>query len=150
MEKNKSLYRACKNRIIAGVAGGMGEYFNIDPVLIRLIFVLLSIPGGAGIIIYIIAWIIIPEDPACASGKTGAEEIKEKAQQFAQDIKENAKSVKSDHDGHLSGRVIAGLIIMAIGILFLLQTVFNFNAWTLLWPIILVIVGLALIFQSKK
>lgn len=150
MEKNKQLYRACKNRVIAGVAGGMGEYFNIDPVLIRLIFVLLSIPGGAGIIIYIIAWIIIPEDPACASGKTAADEIKEKANQFAKDIEENVRSVKSNPDGHLPGRIIAGLVIMAIGILFLLQTVFNFNAWSLFWPIILVIVGLALIFRSKK
>ena len=150
MEKSKPLYRSCKNRILAGVAGGIGDYFNIDAVLVRLIFVLLTIPGGAGIIIYIIAWIIIPEDPACASGKTGAEEINEKANQFAEDIKKNVKSIERDPDGRLPGRVIAGLAVMAIGILFLLQTVFNFNAWSLFWPTILIIIGLALIFRSRE
>jgi len=150
MQKDKQLYRSCTNKIIAGVAGGMGEYFNIDPVLIRLIFVLLSIPGGAGIIIYIIAWIIIPEDPACASGKTGAEEIKEKANQFAEDLKMNVKSVKRDPDGRLSSRVIIGIAILAMGILFLLQTVFGINVWSLFWPVILIIVGLSLILRPRE
>ena len=61
-EKIKRLYRSRNERIIAGVCGGFGEYFNIDPTIIRLIWVLLAF-SGAGIIAYIIAWIIIPEKP---------------------------------------------------------------------------------------
>jgi len=58
------LYRSKKNRIIAGVCGGIGEYFKVDPTLIRLLWLLISIVGsGSGIIAYIIAWIIIPEEP---------------------------------------------------------------------------------------
>ena len=57
--KNKSLYRSQKNRVIAGVAGGMAEYFNIDPLIVRLIFVALLLAGGGGLL-YIIAWIFIP------------------------------------------------------------------------------------------
>ncbi len=57
------LYRSKKNRIIAGVCGGIGEYFNVDPTLIRLLWLLISILGGSGILAYIIAWIIIPEEP---------------------------------------------------------------------------------------
>jgi len=57
------LYRSKSNRIIAGVCGGLGEYFKVDPTLIRLLWVLLSLSGGAGVVAYIIAWIIIPEEP---------------------------------------------------------------------------------------
>ena len=55
------IYRSKKNRVIAGVCGGIGEYFNIDPTLVRLLWVLLIFAGGSGILAYIIAWIIIPE-----------------------------------------------------------------------------------------
>lgn len=57
------LYRSKSNRIIAGVCGGLGEYFKVDPTLIRLLWVLLSLSGGAGVVAYIIAWVIIPEEP---------------------------------------------------------------------------------------
>ena len=57
----KKLYRSKKNRVIAGVCGGIGEYFNVDPTLIRLAWILFVLAGGAGILAYIVAWIIIPE-----------------------------------------------------------------------------------------
>lgn len=57
------LYRSRKNRIVAGVCGGIGEYLKVDPTLIRLLWLLISIVGGSGVVAYIIAWIIIPEEP---------------------------------------------------------------------------------------
>ena len=60
----KKLYRSRKNQIFAGVCGGIGEYFDIDPVIIRLLWVLLTFAGmGFGILLYIVAWIIIPLEP---------------------------------------------------------------------------------------
>lgn len=59
----KRLYRNTTNKILAGVCSGVGDYFSIDPVIIRLLWVVLTIFGGAGLLIYIIAWIIIPEKP---------------------------------------------------------------------------------------
>lgn len=58
----KKLYRSKTNKMIAGVCGGIGEYFNIDPTLVRLAWVLLSIPLAffGGVLAYIIAAIIIP------------------------------------------------------------------------------------------
>ena len=56
----KKLYRSKKNKIIGGVCGGIAEYLDIDPTLVRLIWVLGSLLWGAGIILYLIAWIIIP------------------------------------------------------------------------------------------
>jgi phage shock protein PspC (stress-responsive transcriptional regulator) len=60
----KKLYRSKTKRIIAGICGGIAEYFNIDPTIVRLLWLLLTVvTGGTGVVIYIISWIIIPEEP---------------------------------------------------------------------------------------
>lgn len=60
----KRLYRSRKDRKIAGVCGGIAEYFNIDPTIVRVVAVLLLLPGGLpGFIPYIVLWIIVPENP---------------------------------------------------------------------------------------
>ena len=64
MAKVRRLYRSRKDAILGGVCGGMGEYFNIDPVIIRLLWVLFSLVYGSGILAYLIAWIVIPKNPS--------------------------------------------------------------------------------------
>ena len=59
----KKLYRSRKNRIIAGICGGIGEYANIDPVIIRVLWVIFCLLGGSGILAYLIFWVVIPEKP---------------------------------------------------------------------------------------
>lgn len=59
----KRLYRSGRERILGGVCGGIAEYLEVDPVLIRLIWVIVALAWGTGIIAYIIAWIIIPRNP---------------------------------------------------------------------------------------
>lgn len=57
----KRLYRSKKNKIIAGICGGIGEYFGIDPVIVRLVWVIFSLVSfGLGFFAYLIAWMIIP------------------------------------------------------------------------------------------
>ena len=61
----KKLYRSTSDKMIAGVCGGLAEYFNIDPVIVRLVAVLLLLPGGVpGFLPYIILWIVVPEKPS--------------------------------------------------------------------------------------
>jgi phage shock protein C len=59
----KKLYRSIKNRMLGGVSAGLGEYLNIDPTLVRLGFVALALMGGPGIVIYIIMWLVVPQEP---------------------------------------------------------------------------------------
>ncbi len=60
----KRLYRSKEHRVIAGVCGGIAEYFNIDPVIPRIIAILTLLPGGVpGILLYLILWLIIPAKP---------------------------------------------------------------------------------------
>ena len=58
----RKLFRSRTNRAFAGVCGGLGDYFDIDPVVIRVIWVLFALAGGSGILAYLIAWLIIPEE----------------------------------------------------------------------------------------
>ena len=59
--ENKKLYRSSTNYKLAGVCGGIGEYFNIDPTVIRLAWILFSVMGGAGLLAYIVAAIVMPK-----------------------------------------------------------------------------------------
>jgi phage shock protein C len=60
--ESKRLYRSKTNRMIAGVCGGLAEHFNIDPTIVRIIIIALAIAGGPGILIYILLWIVVPEE----------------------------------------------------------------------------------------
>jgi len=56
------LFRSAKDKIVAGVCAGIGEYLGVDPTIVRLAFVALSFFGGGGALAYLILWIIIPEE----------------------------------------------------------------------------------------
>jgi phage shock protein C len=60
----KRLKRSRQDSMIAGVCGGLGDYFGVDPTVIRLVFVLLALLGGHGLLIYLILWIVMPRQPA--------------------------------------------------------------------------------------
>ena len=57
----KQFFRSTSNRKLAGVCGGIGDYFNIDPLLVRIGFVMLAWIGGGGLMIYILLWLLAPE-----------------------------------------------------------------------------------------
>ncbi|GFI26243.1 hypothetical protein IMSAGC012_01363 [Lachnospiraceae bacterium] len=61
--ETKRLYKSSTNRVLCGVCGGIGEYLNIDPTIIRLLCLLLVCGVGSGLLIYIVAAVIIPEEP---------------------------------------------------------------------------------------
>lgn len=61
--KNKRLYKSSRDKKLCGVCGGIAEYFEVDPTLIRLAWIVFMLAGGSGILAYIIAALIMPEDP---------------------------------------------------------------------------------------
>ena len=63
MAATRKLYRSRTNRRLAGVCGGLAEYFNLDATLIRVLFVVLAVLGGSGLILYVAMWIIVPKEP---------------------------------------------------------------------------------------
>lgn len=133
MEPTKRLFRSREDRVFGGVSGGLGEYFSIDSNLIRLGFVLLSLAGGGGIILYLICWLVIP----LPGEKSVFETIKfdKKIGDIQEDVTTNFTPKNTQNR--------TGFWLIVIG-LFLLLINFNYISfeWIVrLWPLILIAIG---------
>jgi phage shock protein C len=61
MEEQRKLYRSQTQRMLAGVCGGLAEYFNIDATVMRVLFLILAVFGGSGLVLYLVMWIVVPD-----------------------------------------------------------------------------------------
>jgi len=158
---NKRLYRSKQDRILLGVCGGLGEYFNVDPVIIRIIAVLLLIPGVFPVIIaYLVMAIVIPEEGAVVNTPSEAvrkniDDIKETAEKLGQDIQQTLvpgqKAGNQPENRTSQNRILflIGVIVISTGIIILLATVLGW-LWRYLWPLCLIVAGLLIIFFSRR
>lgn len=142
----RALHRSSTNRVIAGVAGGLGEYFDIDPTIIRIIFILLTIFGGSGILIYLVLWLIMPSEGATSLPndhiRKSVFEIRETVRSFAHDLRTGESTNER--------KMWFGVIILVIGLLFLFNNfgVFGFYTLDRFWPLVVIIVGLLLLYRK--
>ncbi|MBI9073548.1 MAG: PspC domain-containing protein [Melioribacteraceae bacterium] len=136
------LFRSQDSRVIAGIAGGLGEYLNIDPVLIRILFVLVSFFNGLGALLYIILWIVIPENELKNPG--------EPHYQPHDDSENSQNNGGASSKKKSSSRIIFGTILIGIGCLFLFDKFFYYIDFFDILPFVLIIVGLGLLFTSFK
>lgn len=90
----KRLYRSQTDRMIAGVCGGIGQYFNIDSTLIRIIFIVFLLWGGGGLLAYIICWIVIPLDTSVQ--KDYEDIIQENSKEIKDTVTKAAKGLKTE------------------------------------------------------
>ncbi len=151
---NKKLYRSNKDKMLGGVAGGLAEYFAIDPTLVRIIFVVSLFVGGAGILAYIILWIVVPEEPFAfatpnaqteskAGEETGSitgETAIPNQQQYYQAMTEQKHKRSS----------VLGIILVVIGLLFLLDNFIPRIHFGDFWPLLLVAIGVGLLLNARK
>ena len=145
----KRLYRSRKNRMIAGVCGGIAEYFNIDPVIVRLIAVALFFVGGSALLAYVIAMIVIPYEPVELASGAGKEAAP-------------ATAAAPDMAAHGSSDAVPlflGIVLIILGVLFLMHNlpIFSpFYYWThhyvrhFFWPSLLIVFGVFLIARGWK
>lgn len=141
----KRLYRSSTQKVIGGVAGGLGDYLDIDPVLIRIAFVVALFFGGAGLLAYIIAWIIIPEQPR---ENTMSNPIDPQQSTAPPQPQPPQPPMPGHRHGH--GSIIGGLVLLVIGFLFLAENFlpdFHFGDW---WPLILVAIGVGLLYRAVR
>jgi phage shock protein C len=61
MEEPRKLFRSQTQRMLAGVCGGLAEYFNIDATVMRVLFLILAVFGGSGLVLYLVMWIVVPD-----------------------------------------------------------------------------------------
>jgi phage shock protein C len=133
----RRLYRSSTNKVISGVCGGLGEYFDVDPTLLRLVAVV-GVFASMGFLIpaYLLAWIILPQSyPGMEStSRSTAEPVSPGAP--ASDTKWRT--------------YLPGLLLVGLGALLLAREYFYWFSFNDLWPILLVCIGLALILRNGR
>ena len=143
----KRLYRSRTDSVIAGVAGGIGEYLDIDPVLIRIAFVVATFAGGVGIIMYIIAWVIMPE---ARGSQTQVPPVGEPSASSAEQSGEATTTTEAEPAQRGRGGVIGGTVLIALGLLFLADNFFpRFDVFDY-WPLIFVALGAAMLYRATR
>ena len=116
---HRALYRSKTNSVLGGVAGGLGESFDVDPVWFRIGFVILAMGGGSGVLIYILMWVIVPEQPdGYVSPQT--------------------------QRGALPGAVVIGAVFVFVGTISLVNTLAP-EMGRYFWPVVLVLGGVGLV-----
>lgn len=129
----RRLYKSKTNKIIAGVCGGLAEYFDVDTVIMRVLFVLLAFFGGSGFILYIACWIIMPKNAGAAEGQNGSGESRT-----------------------TSARKMFGIVLIVGGAILLFSNLGFFSflhvwdiSWSFVFPILLILLGMAIIYYRQ-
>jgi len=143
------LQRSTTDKVLAGVCGGIANFFDVDTTLVRLIFVFLVVFGGSGVFLYFILWVVLPSDkskPGITEEniKLNAEEIKDKANEFSQKFQVSSKKENS--------KKLFGFILLFLGFGFLFSNFgfFSFRWIGRLWPLILIFLAFAILTDGKS
>lgn len=126
---DKRLYRSPESKVFGGVCGGLGEYLDVDPVIIRVVTVLLAFatfPTGVAILAYIVAWIIVPR------------------RDFVVEATE-----KPQHESSTK-KYLPGLILILIGVALLVREQWYWFDWGDFWPVFLIAFGIIFIFRGRR
>lgn len=155
------LYRTRDDKVIGGVAGGLGRYLNLDPVLIRILFVIFSFFNGLGILLYIILWIVVPEDESpefAASASSGSEKSSstsanaddEKNEENESETTQQTIREQPPKQNSGRGKNVIGIILIGLGFLFLLDRFFGSIDFYDIFPFVMIILGISLLWNSYK
>jgi len=148
----RRLYRSRSDRMLGGVAGGLASYLQVDPALTRLAFAALVLAAGSGLLAYIIAWIVIPEEPegqtappAPALPVPGVEAAIPGAVPIAAPAPESPPAAPAGR----GTRLVVGVVLVTLGTLFLLD-------WALpdlhhyFWPAAIIVCGLVFLAYGAR
>ena len=139
----KRWYRSRKDKMIGGVCGGIGEYFDIDPTIIRILFVI-GLIMAAGFLAYIILWVVVPEEPLMpepANNPSSTEETKTGAENTQTENK-----TTEAHQGRNRSGIFGGVLVI-IGVLLLLDNFVTFHAF---WPMVLIVIGVGILLKTRN
>jgi phage shock protein C len=149
---NSRLTKSKNDRIIEGVCGGLAEYFSIDPVLVRFIFVILIFVNWITILLYLILVIIMPK--ADNIDQSPKETIIENAQEFGERVKDAGEGLSSaimKKSGEQHRSLWPGIFLVLLGAFYLLDNLHMID-WIdkhLLWPVIIIGIGVWLLIKRK-
>jgi phage shock protein PspC (stress-responsive transcriptional regulator) len=152
MEETR-LYRSKRDRVFAGVAGGLGDYFNVDPIIFRIGFIALALGAGSGVLIYILLWIFVPESKKPFN--PFFENMENMENPFEQKPVDPNIAENDPMGGfpppppRRNGGLWGGVMLITIGGLFLISNIIPSISFHELWPVILIAVGVMIILNKK-
>lgn len=150
MSNNKRLERDLSNRVLGGVCSGLGNYFGIDPIFWRILFIILCfIPAIPGLLTYIILWIVMPECKRQAPTAAGPNPQYNDVDGSVQS-EQPSQSTQPAQPGRSDGRWLAGLILIGIGAMWLLMRYIPQITWQTVWPVILIVLGVFFLIPIKN
>jgi phage shock protein C len=132
------LTRSETDKMIAGVCGGLAEYLNLDPVWVRLLFVLLIFASGIGIPIYLVLWVIMPRVEA--AGQPGSAVLQDNFEDLSQTV--------SDKMSRLSRPGTIGTVLILFGVYFLLSQLGWLNG-AIFWPVVIIGAGVYMLTRRE-
>ncbi len=145
MENQRSgFYRSSNQQVIGGVAAGIADHMNTDPTIIRILFIVVALFGGGGVLIYLILWIALPSGITTSYNQPINFNNMEK-ENTDQGKNENFNPDKPWNHNKDNGSLIAGLILITLGLIFLADHFLPRVDFGDLWPIILLVVGIIMI-----
>lgn len=149
MAQGKRLYRSESDRVVAGVCGGLAEYFNVDSVVVRLVFLALLFWGGVSLWIYLIMAIIVPTQSKV--GQPTEKTVHENAATYHEQVKSGAERFRQEFSIHRDrARMWFGVGLLVLGLLIFLNNFglmpFSFiNGLAKLWPVIIILLGVVIL-----
>ena len=148
----KRLYRSRTDTMLAGVASGLADYLNADPALVRVAWaVLVIVTSGAALIAYIVAWVVIPEEPvAMVAASEAPEPVTDPVtgELIAPAVSSEPVPATRRSDGNAG--VVVGIGLVLIGLWFLLREYLPDIDWSLIWPLVIVAIGAVILVTSMR
>ncbi len=154
----KRLYRSRRDGMIAGVCAGLAEYFDVDPSLVRLVIVLTVFLGGAGLALYLVAWLIVPEQKAQTASATYEknqklkDDVVNELRRVGTTVAEKLENSMEDFEDRPERRsmVFLGFSLILIGAAFLFRSFIPWIELQELWPVLLIVLGVVLLIGAGR
>ncbi|HEY9288475.1 MAG TPA: PspC domain-containing protein [Candidatus Dormibacteraeota bacterium] len=142
-----TVLRRGSDRVLGGVCSGLAEYFGVDPLFVRIVFVVLTILQGAGILIYFVLWLLMKPPVDEPTGPKLAERLRTMGDEIRSDFRGDAGS-----GGATVNRTLwLGVILIGLGAYFLISNLGLLNGfrWDLFWPAVLIAIGVFVLVRRR-
>lgn len=145
----KTFYRSSKNKKIAGICGGIAEYFNFDPTLVRVLFVVLALNFGTSILLYLILWLVVPLDTELKNQQNQAKKDDPNEiviEPIAEENYTSNRPDKSEKNTNSFPHIKVAIFLILLGLTLFLTNFFSLD-FHLVFPLILIIIGVLILLR---
>ncbi len=146
---NRRLYRSRTDTILGGVASGLATYLNADPALVRIGWaILVPLTGGIALVVYVIAWIVVQEEPVGSAARPSVTDPVTGVVVEPAGGDSLPEPVGRASDGRAG--IVVGIGLVLLGLWFLLRDYLPDIDWSLVWPLVIVGIGAAILVISMR